>query len=58
MQFSSILPIDKALSGATIPGQIWPESTSNEEVLRIPPKLQHHWNLTIRFFSAISRTLV
>ena len=22
------------------------------------PKLQHHWNLTIRLFSVISRTLI
>ena len=36
MKFSSIQPIDKALSGATIPGQCGPGSNGNEEVLHIP----------------------
>ena len=36
MQFSSIQPIDRALSGATIPGQSGPGSNVNEGVLRIP----------------------
>ena len=36
MQFSSIQPIDRALSSATIPGQSGPESNGNEGVLRIP----------------------
>ena len=36
MQFSSIRPIDRALSGATIPGQSGPGSNGNEGVLRIP----------------------
>ena len=36
MQFSSIRPIDRTLSGATIPGQSGPGSNSNEEVLHIP----------------------
>ena len=36
MQFSSIWPIDRGLSGATIPGQIGPGSDGNEGVLRIP----------------------
>ena len=36
MQFSSIQPIDRTLSGATIPGQSGPGSTGNEGVLRIP----------------------
>ena len=35
MQFSSIQPIDKALSGATIPSQSGPGSNDNERVLRI-----------------------
>ena len=35
--FSSILPIDRALSGATTPGQSGPGSDGNEGVLRIPP---------------------
>ena len=34
-QFSSIRPIDRALSGATTPGQSGPGSDSNERVLRI-----------------------
>ena len=36
MQFSSIQPIDKALSGATTPGQSGPGSNGNEGVLHIP----------------------
>ena len=36
MQFSSIQPIDRALSTATIPGQSNPESNWNEGLLRIP----------------------
>ena len=36
MQFSSIQPIDRALSGATIPGQSEPGSNGNEEVFCIP----------------------
>ena len=35
-------------SGANIPGQSWPGSNGNE----------HHWKLTIRLFSVISRTFV
>ena len=34
-QFSSILPIDRSLSGATNPGQSGPGSDCNEGVLRI-----------------------
>ena len=36
MQFISILPIDRTLSGATIPSQSGPGSNGNEWVLRIP----------------------
>ena len=36
MQFSSIQPIDRALSGATIPCQSGPGSNGNEGVLCIP----------------------
>ena len=36
MQFSSIWPIDRTLSGATTPGQSGPGSDSNEGVLCIP----------------------
>ena len=39
MQFSSIQPIDRALSGATILGQSGPGSNGNEGVLRIPKAL-------------------
>ena len=35
MQFSSIEPIDKALSGATILGQSGPGRNGNKGVLRI-----------------------
>ena len=34
--FSSIQPIDRALSGATTPGQSGPGSNGNEGVLHIP----------------------
>ena len=34
--FLSIWPIDRVLSGVTTPGQSWPGSEENEEVLRIP----------------------
>ena len=36
MQFSSIQPIDRALSGATTSGQSRPGSNGNEGVLHIP----------------------
>ena len=36
MQFSSVQPIDRALSGATIPGQSGTGSNGVEGVLRIP----------------------
>ena len=36
MQFSSIWPIDSALSSATTPGQSGPGSNGNERVLHIP----------------------
>ena len=36
MQFSSIWPIDRTLSGATTPGQSGPGSNGNEGALRIP----------------------
>ena len=36
MQFSSISPIDRTVSGATIPGQSEPASNGNEGVLHIP----------------------
>ena len=36
---SSILPMDKSLSGTTIPGQSGPGSNSYEGVLQIPKAL-------------------
>ena len=36
MQFSSILPIDRRLWGAIIPGQSGPRNDGNKEVIRIP----------------------
>ena len=36
MQFSSIQPIDRALSGPTTPGLSGPRSNGKEVVLRIP----------------------
>ena len=50
--------MDRVLSGATTLGQSWPGSNDNEGVLRIPQKPQHYWNLTIRLFSVIYRTLI
>ena len=52
IQFSSIWPIDRTLSGATTPSQSGPGSDGNEGVLHIPQ------SLNIRLFSVISRTLV
>ena len=67
-QFCSIWPIDSTLSGATTLGQSGPESHGNEGILCNPPKLHHHWiltiqlqlywNFTIRLLSVISRTRV
>ena len=50
IQLSSIWPIDRILSGATTAGQSGPGSDS--------PKVQRYWNLNIRLFSVIPRTLV
>ena len=46
------------LSGATTPGQSGPGSDGNEGGTPYSPKFQHHWNLTTRLFSVLSRTLV
>ena len=56
MQFNSIEPIDKALSGATTPGQRGPGSDSNEGVLRIPQTFSNTG--TSPSDSVISTTLV
>ena len=42
-KFSSIWPIDRALSGATTPGQSWPGSDGNEGVLCIPQSIIGTW---------------
>ena len=45
-------------SGATTQGQSGPGSNGNEVCAPHSPKPQHHWNLTIRLFSVVSRTLI
>ena len=57
-QFSSFLPIGRTLSGATTPSQSGTGSDGNEGGAPHSLKLQRYWNLTIRFFSVISRTHV
>ena len=57
MPVSSIQPIDRALSGATTLGRVDLGAMAMKGYSRFP-KLQHCWNLTIRLFSVISRTLV
>ena len=51
-EISSIYPIDRILSGAIIPGAMAIKGCPHS------PKLQHHWDLAIRLFSFISRTLI
>ena len=53
---SSIWPIDRTLSDATIPSQSWPGSDGNEWVLRIPQSSSITKSSPL--FSVISRTLV
>ena len=38
-QFSSILPVDRALLGAATQGQSWPGRDGNEEVICIPHQI-------------------
>ena len=57
-QFSSIWPIDRILSAATIPGQSGPGSDGNERVLRIPQSSSITGSSPSDFFSVISRTLI
>ena len=52
------LPIDRTLSSATTLSQSRPGSNGNKGGIPHSLKLQHYWNLTIRLFSVISRTLV
>ena len=54
MSNSSIWPIDRTLSGATPPDQSGPRSVGYSAF----PKTPHYWNLTIRLFNVLSRTLV
>ena len=51
MQFSSIWPTDRTLSGVITSGQSEPGSDCNERVLFIPQS-------TLRLFSVIYRTLI
>ena len=51
MSNSSISPIDRTLSEWTL------EAIAMEGAPH-PPKLQHYWNLTIRLFSVICKTLI
>ena len=43
MQFSSIWPIDRTLSGATTLGQSGPRSDGSKEILRIPQNVSLTW---------------
>ena len=43
MSNSSIWPIDGTLLGATTPGQSWPGSDGNGEVLHIPQSFYITW---------------
>ena len=57
-QFSSIWPIDRTQSGATTPSPEWTRERRQWMGTLHSPELQHHWNLTFRLFSVLSRTLV
>ena len=57
-QFSSIWPIDRILSGATKSGPKLNWERWQWRGTLHSTKLQHYWNLIIRLFSVISRTLV
>ena len=56
MMFGYIQPIDRALSGATIPVRDGPGSNGIEGVFRIPQSSKHHRNLIL--FSVLFRTLI
>ena len=58
IQLSSISPIDRALSGAITSGPEWTWEWWQWRGTPHSPKSQHHWNLPIRLFSVIFRTLV
>ena len=57
-RFSSILPIDRTLIRCYYSGPEWTWERWQWRGIPHSPKLQHCWNLTIRLFSVISRTLV
>ena len=57
-RFSSIQPIDRTLIRCYHSGPEWTWERWQWRGTRHSPKLQHCWNLTIRLFSVISRTLV
>ena len=48
MQFRSFWPINRALSGATTPGQSEPGSDGNEGDTTHSPKFKNYWSLTMR----------
>ena len=54
MSNCSIWPIDRTLSDTTSPGQSGPGSDGNKH----SPTLHHYWNLTMRLFGVIYRTIV
>ena len=56
--FSFIWPIDRISSGATTPGQERTWEQWQRRGTPYSPKFQYYWNLTIRLFSILSRTLI
>ena len=58
MQFSSIWPIDRTLSGTSTPGSEWTWKRWQWKSALHSSKLQHYQNLNIRLFSVMCRTLV
>ena len=50
--------MDRTLSDATSLARMDPGAMAMKGFSTFPLKLQHYWNLTIRLFSFISRTLV
>ena len=57
-QFSSIWPIDRTLIRCYHSKSDWTREWCQWRGTLHFPKLQHYWNLTIRLFSVISRTLI
>ena len=56
--FSFIWPIHRALSDAATAGWSGRGSDDNEWFFRITQNLQHYWNISIRLFNVISKSLV